>query len=94
MAKIKIDPTADFKKQIKEKTLVLGEKKTMAAIKQSKISKVYLTNNCSRGILDNIKYYNSIADFEVVTLPISADESGAISKKKYPISIAGLIKAK
>lgn len=72
--------------------LLLGTQKTMKALKQGKISKVYLASNTNKKTVEDIEYYKKISDFQIEKLNETNEELGTICKKSFSVSVIGVLK--
>ena len=84
------NPTTEIKKLLGTEKLILGSKRTMKLLRQGKLSKVFITSNCPLAVTKDIESHK--ADAEVIVLSQANDELGAICKKSFSISLAGVLK--
>ena len=87
-----INPISEIKKALKNKKVIIGTERTLKNLKLGKISKIFLTSNCSEDIKKDIKYYSKLAKVEVVQLKQPNDELGALCKKPFSISVLSVVK--
>lgn len=93
MKKTAVDKNIEeIKNALKKNNLIIGTDRTIKMLKQGKISKVFLTTNCSEDVKEDIKYYSKIAKAKVIQLNHSNDELGIICKKQFSISIVSIPK--
>ena len=88
-----MDQTADIKKNLKTKKLVIGTTETIKNLKLGKLEKVFVTANCPDTIKKDIAHYSSITGCEVAQLDIPNEELGIICKKQFAISVLGLMRS-
>ena len=74
---------SELRKVLKEKKVVYGARVTIKNLKRGKVTKIFLTSNCSEDIRKEIKSY----DVDVVELKIPSDELAMICKRSHPISV-------
>jgi|TARA_B100001971_G_C18164085_1_gene523137 ribosomal protein L30E len=75
----------ELTKALDEKTLVLGKDRTLKKLKKGEVSKVFLANNCSDKIKEEIlKNKNKT---EIIELDISNEELNIRCKKPFNISV-------
>ncbi len=86
------DVTADIKKILKSKKLVIGTEKTLKNLKRGKASKVYETANSPERIKEDIKQYAKLSKAELIELDVPNDELGVICKKPFSISVLSVAK--
>jgi len=86
------DVTAEIKKMLKSKKLVIGTEKTLKNLKKGKAAKVFVTSNCPKSIKDDLKDYADLSKAEIVELDIPNDELGVICKKQFSISVLSVSK--
>jgi len=86
------NPIAEIKKHISDKKLVIGTKSIIKNLKLGKLEKVFITSNCAENVKNDISYYGSMSGCKLEQLKIPNEELGAICKKQFSISVAGLFK--
>lgn len=91
MAKKTIKIT-DIRTAVKNKKAIIGTKSTIKNLKLGKLSKVYLSSNCSETVKKDILYYAKLAKVEVVELPYPNEELGVLCKKPFSISVLSFLK--
>ena len=82
-----MDNIDDIKKGVKEGKVIIGTSRTLKALKLGKISKVFLTSNCSSDTKEDIEYHSKLSKVKVVKLRQPSGELGTICKKPFPISV-------
>lgn len=80
----------EIRKLLKGKDIIIGSEKTLKNLKLGKISKVYLSSNCSEKVRDSIKHYSKLSKTSVVNLRCLNDELGILCKKPFSISVLGV----
>ena len=88
-----MDQTADIKKNLKTKKLVVGTKQTLKNLKLGKLEKVFVTANCPESVKKDVAHYSSLSGCEVQSLDIPNEELGTICKKQFAISVLGLVRS-
>lgn len=83
---------AEIKKLLKTENLVIGADKTIKALKNNEVVKVFLASNVSDELAGNIEHYASISKIDVEKLNIPNDEVGVICKKPFSIVCIGMKK--
>ena len=86
------DVIAEIKKLVKENKVVIGADETIKGLKAGRFAKIYLAENCSEQLRDDIKRYAGIAGVDVIETGIKNDELGDICKKPFSIAVMGLLK--
>lgn len=81
---------AEIKKLLKAKNIIIGTERTLKGLKLGKISKVYLSANCSEKVKDSIEHYSKFGKVSVVKLKYPNDELGVLCKKPFSISVLGV----
>lgn len=84
----------DLKDAMTKKKLVIGTDLTIKKLKLGKISKVYLSKNCTVEMKNDIERYSKLAKIEMVQLDKSNEELGVICKKPFYISVLGVLSGK
>jgi large subunit ribosomal protein L30e len=78
---------AEIKKLFEQGKLVLGEERTMRMVKNGTAKKVYLSTTVKVDLKQDVERYASIAKIDVVEVPMTADEIGALCRKQFGVSI-------
>lgn len=78
---------AEIKKLFESGKLVLGEERTMRMVKNGSVKKVYLSSTIKADLKQDVERYASIAKIDVVEVPMTADEIGALCRKQFGVSI-------
>jgi large subunit ribosomal protein L30e len=82
----------EIKKNLNAGKLVIGTKRTIKAIKNSQVEKIFLANNCPEIITEDIEYYGAFDNVPVEKLNIACDELGIVCKKPFLISVVSILK--
>lgn len=82
----------EIKKNLKTGKLVIGTKRTIKAIKNAQVEKIFLASNCPEIITEDIEYYGSFDSVPVEKLNIACDELGIVCKKPFLISVVSVLK--
>ncbi len=77
-----------LKKSLKEDKLVYGFRNTVLGLKNAKVIKIFLANNCPREFKEKLKNYNS----EIIELNEPNKELSLICKKKFSVNIVTAVK--
>ena len=80
----------EIKKNLKTEKLVLGSSRTLKLLKEGKLSKIFVSANTPKEMVEDLKYYTKLADVEVEKVDMPNDELGIYCKKPYSISVIGL----
>lgn len=72
--------------------LLLGTQRTMKALRQGKIAKIYLASNADAKVVEDIEHYQGISGVEVEKLKETNEELGTICKKGFSVSVIGVMK--
>ena len=81
-----------LKKFVKSKALVFGTEQTMKKIKAGKIEKVFAASNCPEETVESLAAYQKSYGFEFVSVGITNKDLGTFCKKRFPVSVIGLLK--
>ncbi len=91
--KIAIDKNIEeIRTALKKNNLIIGTDRTIKMIKQGKISKVFVTTNCSENVLKDLEHYSKISKFKLIMLDYPNNELGIFCKKQYAISVVSIAK--
>jgi len=85
--------TEEIKKLIKSKELVIGTERTIKNLRLGRLRKVFLTSNCPADVKNSVECYSKLSNAEVEQLDIPNDELGVLCKKRFAISVMGLLKS-
>lgn len=79
-------------KFIQANRVIKGSKEVLNALRSGTLEKIYVSKNCSKDLLDDLKHYSKLADVSLVKTKISSSELGTLCKKQYNIQVLGVIK--
>ncbi len=77
----------DLKKDLKEKKPIIGSDRTLKALKNGKLERIYMASNTKEDIKEDIKYYSKLANVKVIELKEDNSKLGIICKKPFNISV-------
>ena len=77
----------EIKKLFEAGKLMLGEERTMKALKNGTSLKVFVASTCKVDLIADVKRYAEIVKIQVVEVPLTADEIGALCRKQFGVSI-------
>ena len=81
----------ELKEAVKEgKGLIMGTSRTLKKLKMNEVKKVYVSSNCPKDVLEDIKHYTKIHKIPLVELKENNEELGVICKKPFYISVLSL----
>lgn len=83
---------AEIRKLLKSKSLIIGSERTLKNLKLGKVSKVYVSSNCSEKTEGAIEHYSKLSNTNVVKLKYPNDELGTVCKKPFSISVLSAMK--
>ena len=75
-----------------KKRLIIGQERTIKALKSGMIAKVILASNAPKETKADMVYYSALSGIEVVELDKPNEELGATCRKPLPISVIGVRK--
>jgi large subunit ribosomal protein L30e len=87
------DSTAEIRKLMADKRLVLGTAQVEKLVRQGKLAKVYLSSNCPPDVKSDLQRFCSLEGIECQELPVSNEELGVWCKKPFAISVVGVLKS-
>lgn len=82
----------EIKKKMEDKKVIFGATAVIKNIKSGKVTKVFVTQNCSKDVKDDIMQLKKLADFEVVEIIQTNVELGDQCKKAYNVSVVAIIR--
>ena len=83
---------SEIRKLIKGKKIMIGLDRALKNLRLGKISKVYLSSNCSENTSEKIKHYSELSKASIVKLKYPNDELGILCKKSFAISVLSVPK--
>ncbi len=89
---VKKQASADIKKDLKTRKIIIGTKVVMKNLKLNKLEKIYIALNCNESSEKELEYYSKLLKIPVIKLKQPNDELGVICKKQYSISMLGVLK--
>ena len=94
MAKIKIESkdVTEIKSALETKKLILGTERVLKELKRGNLSKIFLSSNCPENIMDDINYYVSLNEIQVISLDMHNEDLGIVCKKPFAVSVLGFMK--
>ncbi len=87
--KVVADVSAELKKLLESKKLVLGTDETLKMLRQGKLKKIFIASNCKKEDKDDVLHYCRVGGVECVELSQSNEEIGVICRKPFAISMVG-----
>jgi ribosomal protein L30E len=81
----------ELKNKLQEGKAIIGTESVIKKLKTDKLNKIYMTNNCSPKIKEDIDYYAKLANVTIISLNMDNEELGVLCKKNYFISVIGII---
>lgn len=72
--------------------VVLGTDRTLKALRQGTLARVYLANNCAELAEADIRAYANLSGAEIVVLLYPNEEVGTLCKKPFSVSVIGVKK--
>ena len=82
----------EIKKLLKTENLVIGADRTLKALRNNELVKVFLASNAPERLVKDVEYYASITKIDVEKLNIPNDELGVVCKKPFLITCIGMKK--
>ena len=90
--KIKDKDVEEIKELLKENKILIGTERVMKYLKNNKISKVIISSNCNKEIIDDFSHYSKLSGIDIKILNYPNDEIGVICKKPFAISVLGVLR--
>lgn len=87
-----MDSLKEIKDLLKTDKLIVGKDRTVKALKEGTVEKVFLAKNCDDSTTADINHYASMNNVEVVVLELPNDELGDMCKKPFSIAVMGVTK--
>lgn len=78
---------AELRKALQLKSIYFGTKETMKNLRNGKVNKIFLANNCPEKIKNDLEHYSKISKIKVIELNQPGDELALICKKGYPLTV-------
>lgn len=81
---------AEIKKLLTNEKFVIGTNQVLKGLRSKSLKKVFVSNNCPTEVMADVKKYAEMTKTELVQLDIPNEEFGAICKKPFFVSLAGV----
>ena len=82
----------EIRNKVQEGKVVIGTNQTMKMLKLGKVSEVILAKNVPEDIEEDINYYAKLGNVKVTKVDLFNDELGAALKKKFKVTVLGILK--
>jgi large subunit ribosomal protein L30e len=82
----------ELRKHVQVNNTVIGTDRTIKLINLGQIETVFVAENCSADVKEDLKRYCSDSKCEVVELPVPNEELGVLCKKPFSVSVVGVPK--
>jgi large subunit ribosomal protein L30e len=79
----------NLKKLLKEGKVIIGTNQVMKNLKLGRLKEVYLSSNCPKNTVEDIKYYSKLNNVKINELKEDNEQLGIICKKPFSISVLG-----
>lgn len=80
----------EIKKLLGTENLLIGEERTMKALRSGELKKVFLASNAKDSLKSDVEHYAKLSEFEVVNLKINNEDLGVLCKKPFNVQVLGL----
>lgn len=81
-------------KDLKSKVLagngIFGVENVLKALKNKKLSKIFLADNCPQKISEDVAHYAGLSGVPIVLLDLDNEELGIMCKKNFFVSVVGI----
>ena len=77
---------------LKSKKIIIGADRTLKLLRNDKIENVFIANNCSKEIKEDIEHYAKLNKVKIIEVDMNNEEMGAFCKKPFFISVLSLEK--
>ena len=77
----------EIRSLIDEGKLIIGTDRTLKALRNGKVKKVFLSSNVSENSKSEIVHLAKIADVDVVDVDESNEELGVLCRKPFAVSV-------
>ena len=81
----------DIKKSLDDGKCIMGAKEAIKNIKTGKVSKVFVSKDCPKEMLDDLTNYSNISKIELVVLDKTKEDLGVLCKKPFSISVLSIL---
>ena len=82
----------EIKESLEKGNIVVGLKQNLQRIKQNKISKIFVCNNCPENAKADLERYSKMGGVKLELLNKSNEDLGVLCKKPYSILVLGILK--
>lgn len=82
----------EIKKLLEQGKQLIGSDRTLKELRKGNVTKVYVSTNASKSLLEDLEYYKEIGGVELISLNMNSEELGTFCKKPFRISVIGALK--
>tara|TARA_Y100000034_G_C6885645_1_gene406625 strand:- start:920 stop:1204 length:285 start_codon:yes stop_codon:yes gene_type:complete len=84
------DNVKEIKNALKDNKAIIGADRTLKVLKNGKLAKVFISNNCESELKQELEKYCTMANVPLVQIKYSNEELGVFCKKQFFISVFGV----
>ncbi len=84
--------SAELKKVVGDKKMLIGATKTVAEMKKGNVKKIFLAANCDVKTRATIESNAKVLSVDVAQVEVSSEEMGVLVKKPFSVSVISLSK--
>ena len=84
------NPQKQLKQQVQAGKVIVGTERVLKLLKEKKLSKVFIANNCPEKIKNDLSHYSQLSGIPLVELELNNEELGVFCKKNFLVSVIGL----
>ena len=82
----------EISKALADGKLIIGTDRVLKGLKNTELSKVFVTSNISEIVKGDIEHYAKLSDTEVLYLDLNSEDLGEVCKKRFNISLVAIVK--
>ena len=80
----------DLREKLLSNKVIIGMDRVSKELKNGKIVLVYIANNCSESIKNDLNQYAKLSNTPLVELNVNNEELGVFCKKNFFVSVLGI----
>ena len=92
MAKKVDKATADMRKLLTEKKLVIGRDVAIKRLCEGKLARIMIAANCADSVRESMKRYCKLGKVDCIEVNYVDGDLGIMCKKPFSISVIGILK--
>ena len=77
----------DLKAKLQDGKTIIGKDRALKKLREKSLAKVFLANNCPKGLKEDVLNFAKLANVPVIELALNNEELGLFCKKNFFIAV-------